>query len=172
MIKAFSTPVEPRKCLSAGLLIGHSLDIKLKQKIWHSFFVEMADIYFDEYLCKGFNLALDEDDPSKFQFKKKERHISHINQWSHPWEIFSAVYVMKPEWAKDMPHLMTYGREICTMAEEGHNWQFYDRKFQKDRASMDFPYPWSCSREDLHRKVHQANLHVFHNRNAPPPTNS
>ena len=150
ILSALTRPVEPRRVVTAGLPLGTTVDIRIKQKIWSEQWVDFEDLLLTDSRSK-YSLKHATDDG--FQIVKYDRKISSISQWSQAFDVFVAVYIQHPQLVKHLPELLTYGREVKRLADKGLNFLLYDELFRRERASMLQPYSWASFRQDLYHEA-------------------
>ena len=138
---------------SFGLLVGETIPLKLKTKIKLSKFVEMADLLPQNY-SKGENLVLKATEKRGVQFVKQSgpRFVS-IEQWNQAFVVYMSVYMETAKSAQEAialsKQMLTYYRDINTLAKQNLQWYSYDRQFRLDRSVQQRPTLFSTIRHDL-----------------------
>ena len=134
-----------RPTTSFGLLLGHNVSTKLRQKILQEKFIDLAKLLPDHSLIQDGDLPYQAAEGQK---SNKKKSITNISQWSEAFEIFTAVYTSKKSNRKKIQALLTYACDIRNMAKLNYDWLGYDVQFRVDREST--RCSWAEVRSDLH----------------------
>ena len=140
----------PRPLLTAGMPLGHSLPVKIKQDIWDGAYVDLAALlYPDTHTTYGLQLTGDTSEGSgvgQLSLTQHKKKIYSIGDWTKAFSTFISVYIQKPGWEKDATDLLTYMHEVQSIAEHGLDWASYDEMYRRDRAATRSPPSWSSIR--------------------------
>ena len=125
----------PRPLLTAGMPLGHSLPVKIKQDIWDGAYVDLAALlYPDTHTTYGVQLTGDTSEGSgvgQLSLTQHKKKIHSIGDWTKAFSTFISVYIQKPGWEKDATDLLTYMHEVQSIAEHGLDWASYDEMYRR-----------------------------------------
>ena len=138
---------------SFGLLVGQTVSDKQAAKIKSGKFVEFADLLPQNYKKKN-RVVLTTTTSNEVQLERPtSQKYLWIDQWNEAFLIYMSVYVEKAESAQEAKlltkELLTYYRDINTLAKQNLGWANYDRQFRKDRAVQRTPISFATIRYDL-----------------------
>ena len=135
---------------SFGMLLGHNVSDKLKRKIIENKYVEFSRLIPEQSLTldSGQGQVQEGKDRNLKLVKPKVKSIHNITQWSEAWETYLAVYTSVKQNRKHIQAMLTYARDVRTMAKLSYDWLAYDRQFRSDREKT--KCSWATVRHDLH----------------------
>ena len=149
---------EPRKMMTAGMPLGHSLPQKVKDDIWADKYIDLAVLlYPDTTVSYGVQLSGEVGDgqevPGELKFTPHKKRITTINEWSKAFSTYISVYIQKPGREGLATELLTYMAEVQSIAEDGLDWAMYDEQYRRERASSKAPFSWATVNQTLHNKI-------------------
>mgnify|MGYP000951406791 CR=1 FL=1 len=138
---------------SFGLLAGENLPAKQKEKIRLGKFVEMSDLLPENYTKKG-NVVFKMTVSKGMQaLKQGGNTYVTLEQWNEAFDVFMAIKVevskTRQEAVTLAKELITYRRDINTLAKQNLQWHLYDRMFRKDISDQSNPVSVGTIRHDL-----------------------
>jgi len=137
---------------SFGYKIGETVSKKLRKKILSHQFVELIELLPQAESSKSLVLTTTNSNSVKLARKTTTKHIT-LEQWNEAFLIYMATYVDSAKTAKEkgalIKDMLTYYRDINTMAKKHYMWRDYDRTFRKDRAAHRHPATFDTIRHDL-----------------------
>ena len=143
---------EPPIKQSFGLLVGSTLNAKLRQKIISEQYVEMYDLLPYADLKKN-NLVLKQVGGFIKQFQEETKKFITIDQWNEAFEIYMSAYhstaTTRDQGHSLMLEMLTYKRDVNKLAKQNLAWYDYDRMFRKDRSVNPSAFAFSHLRHDL-----------------------
>ena len=135
-----------------GLLVGETVPSKVRSKILADKFIELADLLPQNYKNNQVVLTATSDHQVKFLKPNGPKYIT-LDQWNSAFLIYMSIYADKATTLSQSKlinrQLLTYYRDVNTMAKENYQWRTYDRQYRKDRAAQPKPMPYSTIRHDL-----------------------
>jgi hypothetical protein len=142
---------------SFGLLVGENLPAKQKEKIKQGKFVEMADLLPQNYTKKG-NVVFKMTASKGMQaLKQSGSTYVTLEQWNEAFDVFMAIRVevakTKQEAVALTKQMVTYRRDINSLAKQNLQWHLYDRMFRKDVSEQSTPVSFGTIRHDLMLQV-------------------
>ena len=137
---------------SFGYKIGETVSKKLRKKILNHQFVELIELLPQAESSKSLVLTTSDSNSVKLARRTTTKHIT-LDQWNEAFIIYMATYVDSAKTAKEkgalIKEMLTYYRDINTMAKKHYMWRDYDRTFRKDRAAHRHPATFDTIRHDL-----------------------
>jgi len=138
---------------SFGLLAGENLPAKQKEKIRLGKFVEMSDLLPQNYTKKGnvvFKMTVNKGMQA---LKQGGNTYVTLEQWNEAFDVFMSIKVevakTKQEAVALTKQMVTYRRDINTLAKQNLQWHLYDRMFRKDISEQSNPVSFGTIRHDL-----------------------
>jgi len=114
-----------------SLPLGATVPLKLKQKIWANEYIELGSLLRGAKHKYSINLAQKEEEAEVFITSSQSKPVTHIDQWSEAFAIFSAIFCQQfPEQSGD---IIKYSRYIVALHKRHHGsvWRVYDEEFRK-----------------------------------------
>lgn len=142
---------EGKKLISDYLVLGATLDPKVKSKIWSKEFVDLSSLKHD-WVETEVDLSVQDNGRPAISVKpSKSSPPANVYQWISLFGVYAAVYLER--FPQEAPHLMTYIVRILELSRkhQGFVWTAYDDKFRRIRAYVDAP--WHVTNWEL---MHQA----------------
>jgi hypothetical protein len=137
---------------SFGYKIGETVSKKLRKKILSHQFIELVELLPQAESSKSLVLTTSNSNSVKLARRTTTKHIT-LDQWNEAFLIYMATYVDSAKTAKKkgalIKEMLTYYRDINTMAKKHYMWRDYDRTFRKDRAAHRHPATFDTIRHDL-----------------------
>ena len=131
---------EGKKLVSSYLILGATLDPKVKSKIWSREYVELSSLH-QEQMDPAVSVSVqDNGKPSISLRPTKSSPASNFYQWLTWFGTYASVYLEKfPEQASSV---MTYMIRILELSRkhQGFLWRTYDENFRRMRSYVDMPW--------------------------------
>ena len=128
---------EGKKLASSYLILGATLDPKVKSKIWSREYVELSSLHQGQMDSAVSVSVQDNGKPSISLRPTKPTPAANIYQWLTWFGTYASVYLEKfPDQA---PSLMTYMIRILELSCKHHGflWRTYDENFRHMRSYVD-----------------------------------
>ena len=151
---------EGKKLASSYLILGSTLDPKVKSKIWAREYIELSSLHQEQMDPAVFVSVQDNGKPSISLKPSKSSPPANFYQWLTWFSTYAAVYLEKfPEQASSM---MTYMIRILELSRkhQGFLWRTYDENFRRMRSFVDFPWHitnWEMILQSMHSNFGMSN---------------
>ena len=159
MINPTSKDKEGERLISHYLILGSTLDPKIKSKIGSKEYIELSSL--TDRSDPSVSVSVQNNGTPTISLKpNKAQPPTSFYQWLRLFGVYSAVYLQKfPEQA---PAMMTYISHILDLftKHQGFLWRTYDEEFRKIRAYVDAPWHntnWDLMLQTSH-KIPQHNI--------------
>ena len=144
---------EGENIVSRLLILGATLDQKMKARIWSREYIELTSLADHSNPAVSVSLLAD-GKPSIALKPAKTSSPGSFNQWLQLFCTYATVYLER--YQDEAPSLLTYIIRIFEMSKKhgGYIWRAYDEGFRKVRAFA--PVPWHRTNWDLVFNVQNA----------------
>jgi hypothetical protein len=148
-----SSDPEPAVRQVFGLLVGENVSLKLRNDIIADKYIEFYDL-LPEATTEDQTLVFKKSDDNSVRLVKESKHkFISLDQWNMAFASYMAVYHTKASTHKLCSNLLlemlTYQRDINTLAKQQLPWFRYDIQFRKDRSVNPSRFSFSDLRHDL-----------------------
>ena len=146
-------------CLSNVLISGLTIDVKVKQLIWHDQYIDLMSL--DNNSDQNSSQSQG-GTPSNHKPKK----VPNFSEWSRLFHIYCSIYVIKhPESASELFSYVNLIQSLSNRRPISYLWRSYDEHFRKLR-SLAPTLPWhvrhqqviSLAEDDLNLEASRSNF--------------
>jgi hypothetical protein len=137
-----------------GLLVGKHVQLKLREKILADSYIDMYDLLPEAAtMDKSLILkAAKKGDGLNLLRESKTKYIT-LDQWNQAFASYMAVYVSKAKTHIESYNLMlemlTYQRDVNSLARQELSWWKYDIQFRMDRSVDPDSFTFATLRHDI-----------------------
>ena len=137
-----------QSAISPFLVLGSTLDPKIKAKIWEGVYVELGGLSSPTDPTVSVAVSHDGQQPSVSLTPVKAKPPGNIIEWLRLFATYMCVYLQTH--ASEAPSMLTYMVNILDMHRRhgGFAWRVYDERFRRVRALAP-SMPWHVTNWDL-----------------------
>ena len=129
--------------------VGSHVPERVRARIARGEFVDMAELLFDSADTKYTFSVTDSATPTIQLRPVSTKQILTIDQWETAFRIFVAFHSLT--YPHDTAPLMKYWEVVKRLANDGHDWKFYDINFRRTRQSR--PLPWNVVHSEFYLRA-------------------
>ena len=117
-----------------SLPLGSFINSKIKQKIWNNKYIDFIKLLDKEARPAKGSISLEIKGGRVQKAKENKESLQNFKLWDEAFQVFMAIHASNPtpkvEIGEIINRLICYRKTIQEMANQGHDWAKYDRKFR------------------------------------------